>query len=152
MYKKILVPLDGSPLAEKVLPHVRALAQCVGAEVVLLRVVPTPTYEAVFADTLLTPAPPNDEHNARSHAEGYLQRVAFDYFPSEVRVIYEVSSGPVAETILDYASGIEADLIAMSTHGRSGLARLVLGSVADQIVRRSHLPVLLVRPEMDEKK
>ncbi|MBI4674512.1 MAG: universal stress protein [Chloroflexi bacterium] len=148
MYKKILAPLDGSETSEAVLAHVRALAQYTGAEVVLLRVVTQPAYESVFGDTVLLPtAPPPEESGNRAHAEGYLQRVAFDHFPQEVQVTCEVSSGPIAETILDYASAIEADLIAMSTHGRSGLARMVIGSVADEIVRRSHLPVLLVRPE-----
>jgi nucleotide-binding universal stress UspA family protein len=146
MYKKILVPLDGSPVSEKVLPHVSELAECTGAEIVLLRVVPMPAYENVFADTSLTPAPAPEEVGARAHAEGYLQRVAFDFFPAKLQVSYEVSGGPIAETILDYAAGIQADLIAMSTHGRTGLARIVIGSVADEIVRRANLPVLLVRP------
>jgi nucleotide-binding universal stress UspA family protein len=148
MYKKILVPLDGSETSEAVLPHVAALAQCTGAQVVLLRVVTQPMYETVFGDTVLnhtTPLP--EDTGARSHAEGYLQRIAFDYFDNSDRVVFEVCAGPVAETIMDYAAGIDADLIAMSTHGRSGLARMVIGSVADEVVRRSHLPVLLVRPE-----
>lgn len=148
MYKKILVPLDGSELSEGVLPHVAALARCTGAQVVLLRVVTQPMYETVFGDTVLshTSAPP-EESGVRAHADGYLQRVAFDYFANDSHVTYDVTNGPVADSILDYAAGIQADLIAMSTHGRSGLARMVIGSVADELVRRAHLPVLLVRPE-----
>lgn len=147
MYKKILVPLDGSELSEGVLPHVNALAKCMGSQIVLLRVITAPVYETVFADTLVAHPVPNEEVGTRAYAEGYLQRVAFDQFDPKVQVTYEVSGGPIAETILDYASGVEADLIAMSTHGRSGIARMVIGSVADEIVRRSNLPVLLVRPE-----
>jgi nucleotide-binding universal stress UspA family protein len=148
MFKKILVPLDGSETSEAVLPHVVALANCTGAQVVLLRVVTQPMYETVFGDTLLSHTVPlPEETGSRAHAEGYLQRVAFDFFHNSKNVTYEVTSGPVAETILDFAVGIEADLIAMSTHGRSGLARMVIGSVADEVVRRSHLPVLLVRPQ-----
>ena len=150
MYKKILVPLDGSETSEAVLPHVAALAECTGARVVLLRVITQPMYETVFGDTVLnhtTPLP--EDTGTRSHAEGYLQRIAFDYFDNRDQIAYEVCAGPVAETILDYAAGIEADVIAMSTHGRSGLARMVIGSVADEVVRRSHLPVLLVHPEED---
>ncbi len=148
MYKKILVPLDGSETSEAVLPHVAALAKCTGAKVVLLRVTTQPMYETVFGDTVVThtaPLPP--DAGERSHAEGYLQRVAFDNFEDSNDVSIEVCGGPIAETILDYAAGIDADVIAMSTHGRSGLARMVIGSVADEVVRRSHLPVLLVRPE-----
>lgn len=148
MYKRIVVPLDGSDTSEAVLEHVSALAQYTGAEVLLLRIVTQPAYESAFGDTVLIPtAPPPAESGTRGHAEGYLQRIAFDYFPDDVKVTYEVSAGPVAETIMDYAMAVDADLIAMSTHGRSGLARMVIGSVADEVVRRSHLPVLLVRPE-----
>lgn len=149
MFKRILVPLDGSELSESVLPHVAALAQCTGAEVILLRVVSVPAYEPVFGEALHSPIAPRDQVDPRSHAEGYLQRVSYDYFPRGVNVKCEVTGGPVADSILDYAEGAQADLIAMSTHGRSGLARLVIGSVAEQIVQRSHLPVLLIHPEQD---
>ena len=149
MYRKILVPLDGSETSEAVLPHVAALAQCTGAKVILLRVTTQPMYETVFGDTVVThhTTPPAEDIGERAHADGYLQRIAFDYFDNSDQVAYEVCGGPIAETILDYAAGIEADVIAMSTHGRSGLARMVIGSVADEVVRRSHLPVLLVHPD-----
>lgn len=147
MFKKILVPLDGSDLSEAVLDQVVDLAKCNHAEVVLLRVITQPVYEATYAEVTPTAANSDQGASLRSHAEGYLQRVAFDFFPPTMPVTCEVSGGPVADTILDYAMGIGADLIAMSTHGRSGLARMVIGSVADEIVRRSHLPVLLVHPK-----
>lgn len=147
MYHKILVPLDGSELSESVLPHVVEMAKCTGAQVVLLRVVTQPVLEAVYTETVPAGTRENGT-SARAHAEGYLQRVAYDFFPGNVNVTYDVSGGPIEDTILDYAAGIQADLIAMSTHGRSGLARMVIGSVAEQIVRRSHLPVLLVHPEI----
>lgn len=147
MYKKILVPLDGSKESEAVLPHVTMLAQTLNAEVVLLRIVTAPVYEFATTD-FVPPVAPQDSHpDLFAQADGYLQRVAFDMFPSNIQVTYQVSGGPIADAILDTAAGIEADLIAMSTHGRSGIARMVLGSVADEMVRRSHLPVLLVRPE-----
>ncbi|HZQ05338.1 MAG TPA: universal stress protein [Anaerolineae bacterium] len=146
MYKKILVPLDGSRFSEAVLPHIHALAKCTGAEVVLLRVVPTPLYETLLIGSVPSGVIATPEHDTHAQAEGYLQRVAYDELP-DVSVRLEVCGGPTADTILDYAAGIEADLIAMTTHGRSGLAHLVMGSVAEEIVRRSHLPVLLVRPD-----
>jgi nucleotide-binding universal stress UspA family protein len=147
MYNKILVPLDGSELSETVLQHVVELAKCNHSQVVLLRVVSQPVYESAYAEVTPASLLSDQGGNARAHAEGYLQRVAFDFFSPTMPVTYEVSGGPVADTILDYATGIGADLIAMSTHGRNGLARMVIGSVADEIVRRSHLPVLLVHPE-----
>jgi nucleotide-binding universal stress UspA family protein len=148
MFKKILVPLDGSTLSEAVLPHVSQLAKTMGAEVVLLRVVPTqvttPAYPALYPlpPSAFQLAPGRDMHG---EAEGYLQRVAFDYFPDQ-NVSLQVAGGPAGDNILETASSLGVDLIAMTTHGRSGLSRIVLGSVADEVVRQSHLPVLLLRP------
>lgn len=147
MYKKILVPLDGSEFSERVLPQVAALAKSTGAQVILLRIAPAPIYEPVLIVPNALNVPPSPEQDTFAQAEGYLQRVAYDYFPPEVAVRLEVCNGPTAQTILEYASGIDADLIAMTTHGRSGLARFVMGSVAEEIVRNSHLPVMLVRPQ-----
>lgn len=146
MFKKILVPLDGSTFSEAVLAHVRQIAELAEAEVILLRVMPVAMYDTVFAPSAQLPVQRNPEEDTRMQTEGYLQRVAFDYFPPEVHVRLEVSSGATPETILDYADGESVDLIAMTTHGRSGISRLMLGSVAEEIVRRSHVPVLLVRP------
>jgi nucleotide-binding universal stress UspA family protein len=150
MFKKILVTLDGSELSEAVLPHVQTLATATGAQVVLLRVVPIlttiPTYlTMVPTPVAYTPPPPAPELDLRSQAEGYLQRIAMDYFPDRV-VAQEVYAGPTADSILEFAEQARVDLIAMTTHGRSGLSRLMLGSVADEIVRRAQAPVLLVRP------
>ncbi len=149
MFKKILVPLDGSRLSEAILPHVSQLAKSSGAEVVLLRVatvqVQAMSYPGVYPlpPYALAPAPERDLH---AEAEGYLQRVAFDYFPDQ-NVSMQIVGGPTADNILEMASTLGVDLIAMTTHGRSGVSRMVMGSVADEIVRRSHLPVLLLRPQ-----
>lgn len=149
MFKKILIPLDGSELSEKVLPYASKLAKQIGAEVVLLKVVPTPIHEYSFsglAGLSSQPIHPTPAEDLYAQAEGYLQRVAFDYFPDQ-NVTLEVSGGSTAETILDFATAQGVGLIAMTTHGRGGIARLVLGSVADEIVRLAHIPVLLVRPQ-----
>lgn len=148
MFKKILIPLDGSTLSESILPHVSQLAKSIGAQVVLLRVVSTPIPETSYAGLYAMPvpaAPTAPERDPYAEAEGYLQRVAFDYFPDQT-VTLQVAGGPTGENILDLATDQDIDLIAMTTHGRSGLSRMVLGSVADEVVRRSHLPVLLLRP------
>jgi len=147
MYTKILVPLDGSPFSEAVLPHVKALVQATGAEVILLRVLPTPIYNLVFASDTPMPRRANPEYDSRTLAETYLDHLAFDHFPGNADVRLEVSGGSTADVILEFAAGQDVDLIAMTTHGRSGISRLMLGSVAEQVVQRSHLTVLLVRPE-----
>lgn len=138
MYKRILIPLDGSEFAEAALPHACALAACTGAELVLLRVAVQPLYGSVSPDSS-----PSIRADTEAEASAYLDRVAGELRAAGFRVTAETCTGPVAETILDYAAGIRADLIVMSTHGRSGLARWFIGSVADKIVRGARLPVLL---------
>lgn len=146
MYKKILVPLDGSRASEAVLPHVAKLAEMTDAEIVLLRVVTQPVFELANSD-FVPPLSPSETHpDLFSQADGYLQRVAFDLFPGNLNVTYQVMGGPIPDAILDTAAATDVDLIAMSTHGRGGLARMVMGSVADEVVRRAHMPVLLIRP------
>lgn len=146
MYNKILVPLDGSELAEQVLPKVIELANCTGAEIVLLRVPDVPVYD------YLVPAPEfgvGMQEQAVAQARQYLTNMSAELRAMGLKVRAEVTDGgdAVFSTILETAQKVKADLIAMSTHGRSGLARLVMGSVADDVIRRARLPVLLVRPQ-----
>ena len=143
MYKKILVPLDGSEFAEAALPHARAFAECTGAEIVLLRVVTQPIHAYTAPDPLLYDSLQKD---TVAECTDYLERVAADLKAAGYKVTTETGAGPVVETILEFAQGIGADLIAMSTHGRSGLARWFIGSTADKVVRAATLPVLLTRP------
>jgi len=145
MYNRILVPLDGSELAEQVLPGVIELANCTGAEIVLIRVPDFPVYEYLMpAADLTTPM----QELARDQASQYLDRVSSDLRATGLHVRTQVVyDGAVYSTILETAKEMKVDLIAMSTHGRSGLARLVMGSVADDVVHHAELPVLLVRPQ-----
>ncbi len=151
MYNKILVPLDGSRLAEQVLPHVMALAACHQSEVVLLKVVTYPTTSLPLSDAEL-------EAGVRDCVEcadlDYLRDVAARYFAgSHLKVRAEVvtGEGPVVDSILDYAAKANVDLIAMSTHGRTGPARWIIGSVAERVVRASSVPVLLIRAKATER-
>lgn len=145
MYKKILVPLDGSELAEQVLPHVSQLAGCTGAEIVLLRVPSEPVYDYVAPNTEVVLEMRRD---IEMGAQVYLDEIATELRAMNLAVSTLVVWGaPVQDTILQVAREINADLIAMSTHGRSGIARLVIGSVADDVVRHAPVPVLLARPE-----
>jgi nucleotide-binding universal stress UspA family protein len=144
MYAKILVPLDGSEFAEAALPHVRALAKCTGAEIILLRVVRQSVRAYAAPDPLLYQ--PIQEDTTAECAD-YLEVVAAELKAAGHKVTTETGTGPVAETILEFAQGLGADLIAMSTHGRSGLARWFIGSTADKVMRAATLPVLLTRPQ-----
>ena len=146
MFKKILVPLDGSPIAEAVLPYAQSLAHMGNAEVFLIEVVETiESYRYPFGITLLEPI----VHEVRAAANSYVQHVAATLSEHDIHTHAEVvDSNQVAAAILDYASAKEIDLILMATHGRSGFDRLTLGSVADKLVHRAKIPVMLVRPDL----
>jgi nucleotide-binding universal stress UspA family protein len=136
MLKTILLPLDGSPLAERALPYAATIAQRSGARVVLV--------EAALARTLPGVDPSHAQIDVMEHAEGSLHaaagRLSAAGIDAEPHVYYD---DPV-HAILDAARLQHADLIVMSTHGRSGIGRMVYGSVTDQVLRRATIPVLLV--------
>lgn len=147
MYSKILVPLDGSELAEHVLPHVLALAGCHASDVELLRVVAYPVSALPMSGAELTAGV---RECVECEAEDYLKAVTEKYFKgSKLKVTAEVvtGQGPVVDSILDYAEKSGADLIAMTTHGRTGPARWLMGSVAERVVRAAKIPVLIIRPQ-----
>lgn len=143
MYKKILVPLDGSALAECVLPHVKEIVAGRGeAKVILLRVVeplPAGTPPAVDFEVV--------QKAGVKEAEKYLARIQAKLSKEGGNVEVEVLTGRPAETITDFVQHEKVDLIALATHGRSGISRWVFGSVADRLVRSSSVPILLIRPE-----
>lgn len=145
---KILVPLDGSELSRAVLPLAMELGKSLGASLVLMHAVSVPWVEypgvgapAVVAETL-------DE--LKGAAAKLLASAAAEIASEGSGVTTAVTVGPAADAISVIAEEEQAGLIAMSTHGRSGAGRWVLGSVADAVVRRTHLPCLLVRPAQAE--
>ncbi len=144
MYKRILVPLDGSKVAEGVLPQVCELASALRAEVVLLRVAPT-------ADSLLGNGvvvgnrATTLEGQMQRSALGYLDRVKAGLGAVGAGVSCVAVSGPVAETIAEWAAANQVDLIALTSHGLGHAARWVFGSVADRLLQASKAPVLVVR-------
>lgn len=149
MYQKMLVPLDGSKLAEGVLPHVKEIARgCNVKEVILLDVVePFPTMGWINEQNEQLV----DWHSTQMKAaREYLQKVQSQLSSEGVNVTSEVVGileDKAAETIIAFAKEKEVDIIAIATHGRTGsVRRWVFGSVADRILRYSHLPVLMVRP------
>jgi nucleotide-binding universal stress UspA family protein len=137
MVERILVPLDGSPWAEAVLPPVLGLAQASQAHLHLLRVAQCPV-EFIFCDPAI--APPVDD------PEAYLVNRAAALRRAGFWVVSHLAQGRVVDAILAYADAIQADLVALATHGRSGLSRWLLGSVADELVRQAHVPILVVHP------
>jgi nucleotide-binding universal stress UspA family protein len=137
MLTRILVPLDGSELAERILPEVLALAGPRGMEIHLLRV--------VHAHTFPGTDPVTAQVQAVEEAQAYLTRLEARLVSGGLSVHTAVRYGHAAEEILDHAKVSGATLLAMSTHGRSGLRRFMLGSVAEAVVRHAPIPVLLVR-------
>ena len=137
MYKKILVPLDGSALAEGILPQVSDLARVHGAQVLLLRV----GFALVFPGT----DPAEAQLGTIVEAEGYIEEIRKRMAAEGIQAETAVRYGFPAEEILTHARRNGVDLIAMATHGRTGPARWVLGSVAEQVLRHADVPVLLFR-------
>jgi len=138
----LLIPLDGSELSGQVVAHAIALGRLTNARYTLLQ-----TIEILTPDYGLGIYPPTDFDIAAwmKAAQQYLDRIATGMRAEALQVQTEVFIGPPALSILDYARDHAVDLIALETHGRSGAARLVLGSVADKIVRGAGVPVLLHR-------
>jgi nucleotide-binding universal stress UspA family protein len=137
--KTILVPLDGSTLAEAALPPAIDLARDRGARLILLRA--TEAHAAPLAD------PAEAQVAAVRGAETYLAGVRTRINTAELPTVdTSVWYGPPAEAIVEAARFRGADLIVMSSHGRTGLGRLVLGSVAETVLRATSVPILLIRP------
>jgi nucleotide-binding universal stress UspA family protein len=141
--RRVLVPLDGSKLAEQVLPTIIPIATALGCEVTLFRVLVADAAGPLTGRWYL----PRNSYfkTADQDAQSYLERLASHIKEQGVPVSTATHSGPVANSIIDYAEGHDVDLIAMCTHGRTGIARWALGSVADRVLRAGDKPILLVR-------
>jgi nucleotide-binding universal stress UspA family protein len=141
MYSRIVVPVDGSDIAEQVIPHVEALARAFGSAVTVLWVT------APVATVAGMPVASEERWQTEDDelAAPYLARIEQLLRDSGLEPVVERARGVPAEVIVSRAAAMGADLIAMTTHGRSGIKRLVLGSVAEGVVTRAECPVLLVR-------
>ncbi len=142
MDKKLLVPLDRSFGTEAALKVAADLARANGSVIRLLHIAPRP--RAVVADGRVIAYADQESERLQYEAEVYLRKIAQGL--AGFAVEYAVRFGDPAEEIVAEAREAGADLIAMATHGRTGLARLLLGSVAEAVLRRSEVPLLLVRP------
>jgi nucleotide-binding universal stress UspA family protein len=155
--KTIIVPLDGSALAERALPYVRALSALLDARVRLLHVIAEDQHEGLMAEGIaatygvVDPLATQREREQRSlttltqHAESYLGSHAALLQGWGIDIEIDVRCGPAAEVIVEAAEGCQADMIVMATHGYSGLKRWALGSVTDRVVHATSTPVLVVR-------
>jgi nucleotide-binding universal stress UspA family protein len=147
MFEKIVVPLDGSKLAEVALPYAEELAGKMGAEIILLSVLPSEDMaeyqkHQVYAGKIT--------ETTKRHAEKYLEKRAGRYLERPARQEVSVSTvtrmGEPAAGILDYVGERSMKLVVMATHGRSGLSRWAVGSVADKVVRSTmRQPLMLIR-------
>jgi nucleotide-binding universal stress UspA family protein len=145
MYRSILVPLDGSSFAEHALPLALALARRAGARLLLVSV-STPLAEAYVEGLYFSTLELEQEVQARRQA--YLEETARRLAgKANLPITVAVHHGEVAATLCDLLAAGEADLAVLATHGRGALGRVWLGSVADEMIRHTHTPLLLVRPE-----
>lgn len=142
MYKKILVPLDGSELAKKALDEAERLAKCFDAEIMLFEVIPfMPIYGS---PELVTPLIVDEKQ--KESAQKYLTHLAEELKKRDIKVTTMVRTGQqVALEIIEFAKESGADLIVMCTHGRSGISRWLLGSVALRVLAHAGAPILLIR-------
>lgn len=143
MYQKILVPLDGSNRAEKILPHVEALAVQNQATVTLLQIVP-PAGDILTAGVI---TPLRDQLDSEKKlAESYLNSIKAGLQAKQIETRTRVVvSGQVADAIVKIADEEKINLVAMSSHGHSGLSRVFYGSVAASLLHQIDRPLLIIR-------
>jgi nucleotide-binding universal stress UspA family protein len=154
MFECIVVPLDGSDLAEQALAQATGLAKGLGSKLVLVQAIDSlaqrmgltqATLEAPSAAAANVDLLQQALEAEKAEAEHYLAAKRTELGAAGLKVEAYVGEGPAADVILRVAADQGAGLIAMSTHGRGGLGRLVFGSVADAILRRSEIPILVKR-------
>lgn len=143
--KTIIVALDGSPLAERALAVGQYLARAVGARLLLVRVVPIYSYALAAPEVIAYGAYPDTVSLARAETRSYLEERERDVATTGLKAESLMLEGDPAHELVQLASSTPDSLTVMTTHSRSGIARTILGSVADEVVRRSGTPVLLLR-------
>ena len=145
MYSRILLPLDGSHLSELALPHAVVLAERFQAEMILLKVL-----EPLGSNlNLPTGAVKKAEAETRLMTKEYLDLIAAHVQEKMIPVKIVIVSGSPHEEIIRFAETEQVDVVVMSTHGRSGASRWLMGSVADRVMRGVNVPVLLIRAQKD---
>ncbi len=148
-FRHIIVPLDGSELAETALEPAFRLASGFGSRLALVRVVPAPVELTSIYGVSGVEVSGKGHRERVEEAQSYLDSVAAR-FPEENLEVRVVESSSAAEGVVTSARDLQGDLVVLSSHGRGGIERLVLGSVADKVVRSTTRPVLLVRGREEE--
>jgi len=144
MFKHILLPLDGSALAESVLPAAAYLARVFGAKITLVHIIEKDGQAVVHGEHHLTQP---------AEAEAYLAQIRQRAFAPETAVslhVHESAMQDVAQGIVEHQDELTPDLIVMCSHGRGGLRDLLFGSIAQQVITSGRVPVLLVRPQAED--
>ncbi len=143
MYDAILVPLDGSRRAEAILPHVEGVARAMGAKVQLLTVIE----HRVFVDVegIRAQIDAGDVERRTKEAKTYLENLEGEIRAKGIEVDSRVEFGPAVESIIKTAEQAQAGLIAIASHGRSGLGRVFYGSIAAGLLQAIDRPLLLIR-------
>ena len=146
MYQHIMVPLDGSELAECVLPHLEAIAtKCDAKKVTLVRVI-EPLHLYGGLEYSFSPEERQRlEDDSLDAARSYLAQVVKRFKKKRITAEAEILHGHVVDKLVEYTNTRDVDLIIIASHGRSGVSRWVWGSVTDRVVRASCVPVLIVR-------
>ena len=144
MYKRILVPLDGSKRAERILPFVEDLANVHEGTVIFLQVIESPTYVSGPYDAGIYYDQSNTEQTIKD-AKLYLNALVGELREKGISARCEVDFGPVVRAILEVAAREQVDLVAMASHGRTGMARVFYGSVAAGVMQQTDRPLLLIR-------
>lgn len=154
MYKKVLVPLDGSELAECVLPHLETILDGCGVEeIVFVRVVEPVTLPvgtltdggAVFTEMDATRTRERLDAGNEAEASEYLESIVDRYKSKGLKVEMALLKGKAADELIDYIKENDADLTIIASHGRSGIGRWIYGSVAERLLRTVCVPILMVR-------
>ncbi len=145
-FKKILVPLDGSEESEAIIPYIRELGLRLEAEIVLFQAIERFAH-LYIADMVVTHLPYSDTEMEpfKADAESYLEKIGSALKGEGITLSSEVGIGETAEWIIEFADEINADLVAMATHGHSGIRRWQLGNIAQKVMHAGNTPLMLVR-------
>lgn len=149
MYKTILVPLDGSKRAERILNHVEELSRRLDAKLIFLQVV-EPTYDVVGPQGTVMDLNMEMIEQRAEEATNYIESLRGEFMERGLNAKGLVEKGPVVSTIINVAEREDADLISMASHGRTGLSRVFYGSVAAGVLNQIDRPLLVVRSVENE--
>jgi len=149
MYKAILVPLDGSKRAEAILPHVKNLSLSFNAKVILF-IVAEPSLMLEYDEVIDMSKYLEKRDHQKKETETYLASLQEEFRAKGIKVQTLIGHGPVVKAIIDAAEHENAGLVAMASHGRSGLFRTFYGSVAAGVLQRIDRPLFLIRSQSDD--